>query len=85
MEALTVKQLRDALTKLMKENPKTENLMVVTADAEDYEHFTLPYDKFTCGNFTKYDNGDCFFLTEEDFDANENDLEYEENAVCISY
>jgi len=83
MKALTVKQLRDALTKLMETNPKTENYIVVTADAEDYEHFIIPEDvNLPCGNFLRDNDGTNLFLTEDDC---EDDVEYEENAVCISY
>jgi hypothetical protein len=88
VRGLTVKELRDALTKLIETKPETANMLAVTSDAECEEYFTLPENPtFTCGNYTRYDNGENLFLTEEDFAANDPDdeIKYVENAICLDY
>lgn len=85
MESLTVNQLIAALTKLVKKNPKAGDMLAVTTDAEGYDFLTIEDPMFTCGNYTVYDNEERLFLTKEDFEANENGLEYVENAIRINY
>jgi len=88
VKGLTVKKLRDALTKLIETKPETANMLAVTSDAEYEEYFTLPENPaFTCGNYTEYNNGENLFLTEEDFAENDPDdeIKYVENAVRLNY
>jgi len=91
--ALTVKELHDALAKLMKESPSCAELdVVVEIEAENengYSDGLKLYEKVYTGNVEpgNWDNEnrdfDYVFVTKKEW--TDEDGVYEENAICINH
>jgi hypothetical protein len=92
-KALTVKELYDALAKLMKENPGCAELdVIVKVEIENengYSDGSSLYEKVYAGNVEpgNWENEkrdfDYIFITKKEWV--DEDGAYEENAICINH